>query len=444
MQLHLQTISIALPCKPFVLSGQKTAGLDLHLYFDPSGELRCPECGRGAVVHAKSVSRRPLQAVAIAPYARTFWHVANRRGRCLQCDFTFTEDIPFRFCGRHVTVDLARKVCEDMDAPNANIRSTARRLGMGEDLARRVYDGYLRQALALEPEPADVRSVAVDEFSILKGHRYATLAIDLDHRRVLYTCLGRNEAAVAPFFSLYSKEFYGNIACVAMDQNHSYASHFSRHLPHVAIVSDRFHMSQNYTREVVDKVRLRIARQYRRDGDHEGYLLFKRANYRLLGSPRRGPSRAADERELDGQLLLRRLMGMNGDINTVVLMFEQLRALYLLADEARMRWQWLEWLSMAERSGIPELVDFAIRKHNFTDQVVAHASHQVTSAVIEGMMNKIKVIKRAAFGFRNFGHFFRRIRYTFLPDHIKQLAKQTLWTNSSQALLGPLDHAKCG
>jgi hypothetical protein len=35
MQYLPQNISIELPCKPFMLSGQKIEGLELHLYFEP-------------------------------------------------------------------------------------------------------------------------------------------------------------------------------------------------------------------------------------------------------------------------------------------------------------------------------------------------------------------------------------------------------------------------
>ena len=46
---------------------------------------------------------------------------------------------------------------------------------------------------------------------------------------------------------------------------------------------------------------------------------------------------------------------------------------------------------------------------------------------IEGCMNKIKVIKRTAFGFRDFDYFFDRIWYAFLPRHKKMEARRKVW-----------------
>lgn len=135
---------------------------------------------------------------------------------------------------------------------------------------------------------------------------------------------------------------------------------------------------------------------------------------------------------------------MNEDINSVVLMFEQLRALYEITDEDVMREQWESWLQMAEQSSVPELVKFAQKKRRYTDQIVAHAKYPVTSAVIEGMFNVVKVQKRAAFGYRNFEYFFKRIQYVFIPGLLKERIKRDIWKNCSQYLLDPLYHAKCG
>lgn len=99
---------------------------------------------------------------------------------------------------------------------------------------------------------------------------------------------------------------------------------------------------------------------------------------------------------------------------------------------------------MAEQSGIPELVKFAQKKRRYTDQIVAHAKYPVTSAVIEGMFNVVKVQKRAAFVYRNFEYFFKRIQYVFIPALLKERIKRDIWKNCSQYLLDPLYHAKCG
>ncbi|MBI9096225.1 MAG: hypothetical protein JEY71_15260 [Sphaerochaeta sp.] len=169
IELQEQNISIHLPCKPFRLTSQKISGKDIHLYFSCTEDLICPECGAVAGNHGFRRGKKPLSAEPIPPYKRTYWHVTKRRGLCPCCELKFTEIVPFQFKDRHVNLDLARKICDMMDAPNANIRTTARILVLSEDLVRRVHKEYLLEVEANIPEPENVKYIAVDEFSILKG-----------------------------------------------------------------------------------------------------------------------------------------------------------------------------------------------------------------------------------------------------------------------------------
>jgi transposase len=444
IELQEQIISIHLPCKPFRLTSQKISGKDIHLYFDCTEELICPDCGAVAGTHAYRPGKKPLNAEPIPPYRRTYWHVAKRKGLCPSCELMFTEIVPFQFKSRHVTLDLARKICDMMDAPNTNIRTTARILVLSEDLVRRVHKEYLLEVEANIPEPENVKCIAVDEFSILKGHKYASIVLDLSNKQPLFLCEGRTSEDFKPFFSWYHKDFYRSLLCVAMDQNHTYASFFKKELPHVDIVSDRYHMTANYLKDVMDKVRLRTAKKLRAEGNEEGYRMFKHANYLLFTPKMKDSSQAKTLSDFDGQLQLGRLMEMNEEISKVSLLYQQLRALYEIRGEMVMRTEWEKWLCMCEQSGIVELMKFASKKRKYTEQIIMHAKYPVTSGIIEGCMNTIKVIKRAAWGFRDFEYFFLRIKYAFLPYKIKQEVKDKLFRNCSEYLLPPIDHQKCG
>ena len=444
IELQEQIISIHLPCKPFRLAKQRISDSDIHLHFTSSEALICPECGAVAVNYGFRPDKKPMYAEPIPPYKRTFWHVGKRRGLCPCCDLMFTEAVPFQFKTRHVTIDLAKKICDMMDAPNANIRTTARILNLKEDMVRRVHKEYLLEVEANIPEPKDVKSIAVDEFSILKGHQYASLVLDISNKQPLFICQGRTTEEFKPFFSLYSKDFYKNLQCVSMDQNHTYATFFKKELPHVDIVSDRYHMTANFLTDVMDKVRLRTARKLRAEGNEEGYRMFKHANYLLFTPKMKDSSQAKTLAEFDGQLQLGRLMEMNEEISKVSLLYHQLRALYEIRGEMVMRTEWEKWLCMCELSGIEELVNFASKKRKYTEQIIMHAKYPITSGIIEGCMNTIKVIKRAAWGFRDFEYFFLRIKYAFLPYVLKQEVKDKLFGNCSEYLLHPIDHQKCG
>lgn len=105
-------------------------------------------------------------------------------------------------------------------------------------------------------------------------------------------------------------------------------------------------------------------------------------------------------------------------------------------------------VEMAKTSGIDELGKFAEKKEKRSEEIINHAKMPITSGVIEGCMNKIKVIKRTAFGFRDFSYFFDRVWYAFLPKSKKDEAKRKVWEtyslDSSIISLQGIDQQKTG
>ena len=198
-------------------------------------------------------------------------------------------------------------------------------------------------------------------------------------------------------------------------------------LPGVLIVADYFHMLKNYTSDVLDKVRLRTARSYLKAGDRASYEKWK-ASKRLLTKRIKAVDEIDDESEWQAQFMLSSMMDSCAELDICVHMKELLHEMY---DKCRsydsMKKKWDEWTRMAKASGIKELSHFAEKKDKKREEILSHAKMPISSGVIEGCMNKIKVIKRTAFGFRDFDYFFDRIWYAFLPWQKKMEARNKVW-----------------
>ncbi|MGM0638980.1 MAG: transposase, partial [Pseudomonadota bacterium] len=82
-------------------------------------------------------------------------------------------------------------------------------------------------------------------------------------------------------------------------------------------------------------------------------------------------------------------------------------------DEATARGAWQEWAGMALGSGIDALVRFAKKLEPYMEGIVSSAQHRMNTSVLEGMNNRIKVIKRMAYGCRDTAYFFLKIRAAF-------------------------------
>ena len=83
------------------------------------------------------------------------------------------------------------------------------------------------------------------------------------------------------------------------------------------------------------------------------------------------------------------------------------------AYEGATRRFWKEWYVRAMRSRIAPLQKFAANLKNKLSGILAHCRWPLHTSLLEGINNKIKVIKRAAYGFRDDDYFFLKIRQAF-------------------------------
>ena len=292
---------------------------------------------------------------------------------------------------------------------------------------KNIHKAYLEEVKMKCTIPNPPKICVVDEFSVEKGHKYATLVIDSSDKEVLYLHKGKSTEDFRPFFKGHNSSWYKGIEAFAMDQNAQYAKVVKEELPEALIVADYFHMLKNYTSDVLDKVRLRTARSYLKSGDRASYEKWK-ASKRLLSKRIKSEDEIDDESEWEAQFMLSSMMDSCAELDVCVHMKELLHEMY---DKCRnydsMEKKWDEWIKMAKASEIKELSHFAEKTDKKREEILSHAKMPISSGVIEGCMNKIKVIKRTAFGFRDFDYFFDRIWYAFLPWQKKMEARNKVW-----------------
>ena len=96
---------------------------------------------------------------------------------------------------------------------------------------------------------------------------------------------------------------------------------------------------------------------------------------------------------------------------------------YVLKDDLKQLWEyrypkaarrfWKQWYGRAIRSRVEPLKKFALKLKEYVEGIVAHCRWPLHTSLLEGINNKIKVIKRMAYGFRDDEYFFLKIRAAF-------------------------------
>ncbi|RQO63520.1 ISL3 family transposase [Paucibacter sp. KBW04] len=267
----------------------------------------------------------------------------------------------------------------------------------------RELDRQRMQAQVDALPPAQPRRLVMDEFALFKGHRYASVILDADTRRVLWVAEGRSRKSVRPFFEELGKAGCTRIEAVAMDMNSAFDLEVRRHCAKARVVYDLFHVVAKYGREVISRVRVDAANQLRQD--KPARRVVKQAHWLLLRN-----RKSLSDTE---QVRLDEVLAVNAPLMTSYLMKEQLRALWTAPTAWEWRRRWKQWLAHAEQSAIPALQRFARTLQPYWRGIVSRVRWPMHTGQLEGINNRIKVIKRMAYGYRDTEYFFLKIRSAF-------------------------------
>ncbi|MGB1062349.1 MAG: ISL3 family transposase [Ketobacter sp.] len=123
--------------------------------------------------------------------------------------------------------------------------------------------------------------------------------------------------------------------------------------------------------------------------------------------------RNANNLKAEQAIQFEKLLQAKQSLMTVYVLKDQLKELWYAPSKAESKRRWQEGYDMAMSSGIQLAMQFAKRLKRNLDGITASAVHRLNTPVLEGMNNKIKVIKRMAYRYKNNDYFFSKIKAAF-------------------------------
>jgi transposase len=382
--------------------------LVIELRAKPETARRCSRCGE-IVVEVHDTTTRRIRDLPLGEWD-TWLVVPTARLRCPRCGPT-VEAIPWLDRYQRMTKRLAERIARL--AQVTSLQATATWFRVSWDTVKQID----QRALAARLGPIDahwdaLRVLAVDEFALHRGHRYATVVIDPTCKRVLWIARGREANALTEFFQQLGPERCARIEAVTLDMWAPYTQAVRAQCPRAALVYDLFHVVAKYGREVIDRVRVdetnRIARA---NGPNDtrtraARRVIKGARWLLLRNRTNLRTRAE-------RLRLRELLDANRALFIVYVLKDDLKHLWDYRYPAAARRFWREWRRRALASRIPALRQFVAILDRHLDGILSHCRYRLHTGILEGINNKIKVLKRIAYGFRDEAYFFLKIRAAF-------------------------------
>ena len=377
---------------------QADGSLLIALSEDPQIAARCGRCGEPCVLLHERRWRRVRERDW---FDRRVWlDVPIRRMDCHHCGARVTERIAWLPAQARIT----RRLWAWVEAlvqllPIAHVAGLT---GLHWHTIKEI-DRLRLEAKHGKFEAHGVRRLVMDEFALHKGHRYATVVMDAEAMRVLWVGEGRSREAIRPFFELLGEAGCRQIEAVAMDMNTAFDLEVRQHCPQAEVVYDLFHVVARFGREVIDRVRVDQANALR--DQPAARQVIKRSRWLLLRN--RNNLDAAQAVRLD------ELLAANAPLATVYLLKTALKEVWFAPSVPEGARRWRNWYRMAIDSGLAPLILFAKRLKPYLRGILASARFPMNTSILEGVNNRIKVIKRMAYGFRDSAYFFLKIKDAF-------------------------------
>jgi transposase len=316
---------------------------------------------------------------------------------CTRCGRTLREPIPFaKGKQRYLNVVATFIVALCQIAP---IKHVAEFLGLGWDLVKAVFKGHLARRLQ-QRSLRDVRLIAIDEFALHKGHRYMTVVLDLETGHILWAEKGRDANALIPFFRRLHHAG-ARLEAVALDMWPAYLLAVQTVFPQVAIVHDPFHVVALVNR-AIDETRRELCHSL----NLPDRKIIKGSRFLLL--------RAGENLDEPARRRLDALIALNQPLYQAYLLKEDLRQLWRQPNSDVAGLFLSRWIERAEAIGLQHFRKLAATLRSHTLQLLSWFQHPISTGPLEGLNNKIKVLKRQAYGFRDLDYF--KLRLYFIHE----------------------------
>jgi transposase len=363
----------------------------------------CRRCGRTITERHGLDEPRLLRHLPILGHV-VYLRIRPKRFRCSWCDGhpTTTQQLDWydpnalhtKAYERHLILQLVNSTLRDVEAKE----------DVTADAVLGILDRWIAKHVDWDALPP-FATIGIDEIALLKGHRDFVAIISAQTSQgdlyLLAVLPDRLKATVMAWLKTIPAAIRPHITTVCTDIWDGYITAVEEVLPNARIVIDRFHVARHY-RDAVDALRKQEVRRLKKALPKEAHDELKRT----LWPFRKRPS-ALDHTE---QERLDALLAHSPALRQAYTLREELTVIF---DTARSKADGLRrircWRQRVVRSGLTCFDTFLKLLDSRLDLIANYFIDHQTSSFVEGLNNKLKVLKRRCYGLRNVVRLFQRL-----------------------------------
>lgn len=365
--------------------------IEIHIELEAK-EHRCPCC----CADTKHIHDYRIQRVADIPYRSKALTLVYRKRRyvCPHCGKRFYESNNFLPRYHQMTNRLAAYIIERLRNTDS-FTKVSKETGRSVSTVIRIFD------LVSFGKPELSKVVSIDEF---KGNtnknKYQVIITDPETHRVLDILPKRTKYELITYFKQYDQEKRADVKYFVSDMYKPYREISETYFKNATIITDKYHWIRQAVWSV-ERVRKRIqksfSKQYRIYFKHSRKLLL--AHYDKLNNEQKQQVNV--------------MLSVSADLSTAHFLKELLYRILEIDDKKKAEKELRDWIEEAEESGIEEFRASVTAYKNWFPQIINSLCQPITNGFTEGCNNKIKILKRNAYGYRRFDRFRKRILFMF-------------------------------
>jgi transposase len=370
---------------------------EIHLRLEPykRKEAICSGCGE---IHGSGYHSEKEVIVEDLPISerRVYLHIKKRLYRCSKDGRIYVEKIEWVNKHSRFTYRFAREVSR-LTAITTN-QEAGWFLGLDDEVVYRIDKEMLKKQAEerLTPTPAAIH-LSIDEVSYRKYHRYLTNIIDTDKRLVIWNDKGRKSEVLNRYYEGIGEENCKKVESVALDGAKHYISSTNKYAINALIVWDKFHVIQKLN-QAIDKVRKQELQKAKEDRNKELVLLINcKQRFILL----------KNKKDLTDKQTgyLKMLCEINKPIYEAMLLKESFLEVYSYKNVEDAKECLEGWIKQAISSYLIPFIELAYRFKEKIQYILNWFIRKISSAISEGFNNKIKRLKRMAYGYKDIDYF---------------------------------------
>jgi transposase len=355
----------------------------------------CPVCGSMEVVSRGCVKR----TMHLKPTGDTkrFLVIDIPRVECYKCDIIRQVDLKISSPRKSYTYSFEKYIIKKLYR-NSSIKAIAQMLDVDWSIIKDIIFSHLIKKYKRN-DYRKLEYIAIDEISYKRGHKYLTLVLNLNTGNVIYVSEGKDSSALDKFWVDIGPCRAKKIKAVAIDLGKAYQKAVREHLPSAVIVFDHYHVTAILNKHL-DEVRRSV---YRKAGE-SGKKVMEGVRWILMYNNENLKEEFNHRQRLEEALSINRALAIA----------------YYLKEEIRLTWQnqitkddalivlknWANKAISEEEKTLQKMGNFI---YNNMTEILNWYDHKINSGKIEGLNNKIKVLKRVAYGYRDLNYFALRI-----------------------------------